>query len=73
MNLFAKKKTTKTLILIILLVTIFTFITPNYCFAAKSTEEKLEYQPKKMKQEDDQEMAEEHEDLFEEEYEYDDD
>lgn len=40
MNLFAEKKTTKTLILIILLVTIFTFITPNYCFAAKSTEEK---------------------------------
>ena len=40
---------------------------------AKTTEEKLEYQPKKMKQEENQEMAEELENLFEEEYEYDDD
>ena len=46
---------------------------PHINKVAKTTEEKLEYQPKKMKQEDDQEMAEELEDLFEEEYEYDDD
>lgn len=46
---------------------------PHINKMAKTTEEKLEYQPKKMKQEENQEMAEELEDLFEEEYEYDDD
>lgn len=39
----------------------------------KTTEEKLEYNPKKQKEEENQEMAEELEELFEEEYEYDDD
>ena len=39
----------------------------------KTTEEKLEYHPKKRKEEEKQEMAEELEDLFEEEYEFDDD
>lgn len=38
-----------------------------------TTEEKLEYQPIKKQKEDDKEMAEELEHLFEEEYEYDDD
>lgn len=40
---------------------------------AKTTEEKLEYQPKKVKQEENKEIADELDDLFEEEYEYDDD
>ena len=39
----------------------------------KTTEEKLEYHPKQQKEEENQEMAEELEDLFEEEYEFDDD
>ena len=39
----------------------------------KTTEEKLEYHPKKRKEEENQEMADELEDLFEEEYEFDDD
>ena len=39
----------------------------------KTTEEKFEYNPKKKKEEENQEMAEELEELFEEEYEYDDD
>ena len=46
---------------------------PHINKMAKTTDEKLEYQPKKMRQEENQEMAEELEDLFEEEYEYDDD
>ena len=46
---------------------------PHINKVPKTTEEKLEYQPKKIKQEENQEMAEELEDLFEEEYEYDDD
>lgn len=46
---------------------------PHINKMAKTTEEKLEYQPKKMKQEENQKMAEELENLFEEEYEYDDD
>mgnify|MGYP004662903501 FL=1 len=39
----------------------------------KTTEEKLEYSPKRKKQEENKEIAEELEDLFEDEYEYDDD
>lgn len=39
----------------------------------KTTEEDMEYKPKAKKQENDKEMAEELEELFEEEYEYDDD
>ena len=46
---------------------------PHINKVAKTTEEKFEYQPQKMKQEENKEMAEELEDLFEEEYEYDDD
>ena len=46
---------------------------PHINKVPKTSEEKLEYQPKKKKQEGNQEMAEELEDLFEEEYEYDDD
>mgnify|MGYP004616874537 CR=1 FL=1 len=39
----------------------------------KTTEERLEYSPKRKKQEENKEIAEELEDLFEDEYEYDDD
>ena len=39
----------------------------------KTTEEKLDYKPKKKQDEDNKEIAEELEELFEEEYEYDDD
>ena len=39
----------------------------------KTTEERLEYSPKRKKQEENKERAEELEDLFEDEYEYDDD
>ena len=39
----------------------------------KTTEEKLEYSPKRKKEEENKEIAEELEDLFEDEYEYDDD
>lgn len=46
---------------------------PHINKVAKTTEEKFEYNPKKKKEEENQEMAEELEDLFEEEYEYDDD
>lgn len=46
---------------------------PHINKVPKTSEEKLEYQPKKKKQEGNQEMAEELEDLFAEEYEYDDD
>lgn len=48
-------------------------VKPHINKIAKTTDEKLEYQPKKMKQEENQEITEELEDLFEEEYEYDDD
>lgn len=46
---------------------------PHINKVAKTTEEKFEYNPKKKEEEENQEMAEELEDLFEEEYEYDDD
>ena len=39
----------------------------------KTTEENLEYHPRAKRQQENQEMAEELEELFEEEYEYDDD
>ena len=39
----------------------------------KTTEENLEYRTKSKKEQENQEMAEELEELFEEEYEYDDD
>ena len=40
---------------------------------SKTTEEKLDYRPKKKQEEENKEIAEELEELFEEEYEYDDD